>query len=91
MWASVIGFFVLSLFLPWLVTIPLVTAVVFLTLVIAATLLYTLYIRGDTSAGTYVRQAVTSDITPMPPFYQLDREIERSADPTKVKTVSKGI
>jgi len=43
MWVSVTGFFVLSLFLPWLVTRPLVTAVVFLVLIIAATLLYIMY------------------------------------------------
>ncbi len=43
MWISAIGFLVLSLFLPWLVTRPLVTAVVFSVLIITATLLYIMY------------------------------------------------
>ncbi len=43
MWIPAIGFFVLSLFIPWLVTRPLVTALLFISLFVAATYLYIRY------------------------------------------------
>lgn len=40
MWIPAIGFLVLSLFIPWIVTKPLVTALLFLSLIVAATAFY---------------------------------------------------
>ncbi|WP_290596249.1 MULTISPECIES: 4Fe-4S binding protein [unclassified Archaeoglobus] len=40
MWIPAIGFLVLSLFIPWIVTKPLVTALLFLSLLVAATAFY---------------------------------------------------
>ncbi|WP_202318671.1 4Fe-4S binding protein [Archaeoglobus neptunius] len=43
MWIPAIGFLALSLFIPWIVTKPLVTALLFLSLFIAATAFYLVY------------------------------------------------